>query len=217
MAGLFDWSTVASENTSIDGINTATGMPVANTDNVFRSMAALIRQSFATALENFLSGAAGLPVANGGTGATAAAGARANLGAAASGANSDITALNGATGAISTTGTIGYVTGAGGTVTQTTSKSTGVTINKICGSITTHNASLAAGSRVAFTVTNSTVAATDTVILHVKSGPAAPGSYAVYPCGIANGSFDVAIHNFQGTPLSEAIVMNFSVIKGVAA
>lgn len=43
-----------------------------------------------------------LGIANGGTGATTAAGARVNLGAAASGANSDITSLSGITGGIST-------------------------------------------------------------------------------------------------------------------
>ncbi len=48
-----------------------------------------------------------LAVANGGTGATTAGGARTNLGAAASGANSDITSLSGITGAI---GTADYVT-----------------------------------------------------------------------------------------------------------
>ena len=47
-----------------------------------------------------------LAVANGGTGATTAGGARTNLGAAASGANSDITSLSGITGAI---GTADYV------------------------------------------------------------------------------------------------------------
>lgn len=80
MAGLFDWSTVASENGTIDGINTDTGMPVSNTDNAFRSIAALIRQSFTSALENFLSGAAPLPLANGGTGGASASAARTNLG-----------------------------------------------------------------------------------------------------------------------------------------
>ena len=39
---------------------------------------------------------------------------------------------------------IGYVSG--GAVTQATSKSTGVTLNKPCGAITTHNAALADGA-----------------------------------------------------------------------
>ena len=43
-----------------------------------------------------------LVVANGGTGATTASGARTNLGAAASGANSDITSMTGLTGGVGT-------------------------------------------------------------------------------------------------------------------
>lgn len=35
---------------------------------------------------------------------------------------------------------LGYATGFGGTITQATGKSTGVTLNKPCGTITTHNA-----------------------------------------------------------------------------
>ena len=56
---------------------------------------------------------------------------------------------------------IGYVSG--GAVTQLTSKSTGVTLNKPCGAITLHNASLTGDAEVTFTVTNSEVAATDVV------------------------------------------------------
>ena len=58
---------------------------------------------------------------------------------------------------------IGYPRG--GAVTQATSKSTGVTLNKPCGAITMHNASLAGDAEVSFTVTNSEVAATDVVLV----------------------------------------------------
>ena len=56
-----------------------------------------------------------LDVDNGGTGATTAANARTNLGAAASGANSDITSLSGVTGGISTPDFIQFDTAAGAT------------------------------------------------------------------------------------------------------
>lgn len=59
-----------------------------------------------------------LAVASGGTGATDAATARTNLGAAASGANSDITSLSGITGSISTVDSITFDTAAGITVGQ---------------------------------------------------------------------------------------------------
>jgi hypothetical protein len=58
-------------------------------------------------------------------------------------------------------GGMGYASGTGGTVTQLTSKSTAVALNKLCGQITMHNAALAAGARVSFVVTNSTVGASD--------------------------------------------------------
>jgi hypothetical protein len=48
---------------------------------------------------------------------------------------------------ISSTGGIGYATGAGGPVTQLTSKSTGVTLGKVAGQITMNGAALAAAHR----------------------------------------------------------------------
>ena len=122
------------------------------------------------------------------------------------------------TGAVKSSGTAGagYATGAGGTVTQITSKSTGVTINKICGQITTHNAALAAGAEATFTVTNSTVAATDVpVVAHASGGTA--GAYAVVVSAVALGSFKVTISNLSAGSLSEALVINFAIIKAVNA
>lgn len=111
---------------------------------------------------------------------------------------------------------IGYTTGAGGTVTQLTSKATAVTLDKTTGQITTHNAALAAATEVTFTVNNSTVAATDTVIVNLASG----GTTNTYIAGVhavAAGSFDIIIGNMSGASRSEALVLNYAVIKGVSA
>lgn len=111
---------------------------------------------------------------------------------------------------------VGYATGSGGTVTQLTSKSTGVTLNKACGQITTHNAALAAGAEVTFTVTNSTVAATDIPVVAISSGGTA-GSYGVWATAVAAGSFAITLSNLSAGSLSQAIVINFAVIKGVSS
>lgn len=111
---------------------------------------------------------------------------------------------------------IGYAAGAGGAITQNTNKSTGVTLNKICGQITTNNAALAAGAEATFTVTNSTVAATDVpVVAHASGGTS--GAYAVVVSRVQAGSFNITITNLSAGSLSEALVINFAVIKAVAA
>jgi len=110
----------------------------------------------------------------------------------------------------------GYATGAGGAVTQATSKSTGVTLNKVCGQITTNNASLAAGAEVSFTVTNSAIAATDVVVVSIASGGTA-SAYAAVVTAVAAGSFVITLTNLSGGALGEALVINFAVVKAVAA
>ena len=109
----------------------------------------------------------------------------------------------------------GYVTGEGGTVTQATSKATGVTLNKKCGQITMNAASLAASTVVTFVLTNSTIAATDLLVLNHGSGGTA-GSYLLNAQAAA-GSASINVRNVTTGALAEAIVINFAVIKAVNA
>lgn len=119
--------------------------------------------------------------------------------------------------AVSATGGLGYGTGAGSTATQATSKTTTVAINTVCGEITMNNAALAGGGTiVAFAVTNTSVAANDNVIINHASGGTG-GAYRVSVDSIAAGSFAVRVSNVSGGSLSEAIVLRFTVIKGVVA
>ena len=109
----------------------------------------------------------------------------------------------------------GYITGEGGTVTQATSKATAVTLSKKCGQITLHNASLAADTTVSFTLTNTTIVATDLLVLnHVSGGTA--GSYLLNAQAGA-GSASINVRNITAGALAEAIVIGFAVIKAVPA
>jgi len=116
----------------------------------------------------------------------------------------------------SATAGVGYGSGAGGTVTQSTSKSTGVTLDKVCGQITMNNAALNAGTSVSFTLTNSAIASTDTVRVNIQSGATAD-SYNVDVTAVAAGSCRIQVRNFTAGNLSEALVLNFAVIKGVTS
>lgn len=110
------------------------------------------------------------------------------------------------------TGGLGYGAGAGGTVTQATSRTTGVTINNPTGAITLFSA---AGSTTAttFTVTNSKVDATDTVVISQKSGT---NLYLAFVTAVAAGSFNITFYTTGGTA-TDAPVFNFAVIKGATA
>lgn len=113
-----------------------------------------------------------------------------------------------------TTG-IGYATGAGGTITQATNKSTGVTLSKVVGQITMNAASLAAATTVSFTLTNTAIAVGDILILnHVSGGTA--GAYTLNAQAAA-GSASINVRNITAGALAEAIVIGFAVIKGVTA
>ena len=114
--------------------------------------------------------------------------------------------------------TAGKLTGPtkGGTVTQATSKSTGVTINTESGQITMNNAALAAAAEVSFTVTNDKIAATDVVVVnHGSAGTA--GAYMAQANLIADGSFKISVTNLTSSSESEAIVLSFVALKGASS
>jgi hypothetical protein len=120
---------------------------------------------------------------------------------------------------LSTGGKIGYDTGAGGTVTQATNRTTGVTLSKLTGQITTNNASLAAETAAEFTVTNTLVAIGDVVVVAIQSGTNG-GNTEVFVSVVAAGSFNLKVSNNNaaaGTAETGAIIVNFAVIKAVAA
>ena len=118
--------------------------------------------------------------------------------------------------ALAGSGQLGYNTGssttAPSTVTQATSKSTGVTINASVGQIVTNNAALAAATEVAFVVTNSAVSAYDVPIVALASGATTAGTYLLSVAAVAAGSFTVVISNASTGSLSEALTLNFALI-----
>jgi hypothetical protein len=123
-------------------------------------------------------------------------------------------------GGIKTTGTaavdaLGYATGAGGTVTQATNRTTSVTLSKLCGQVTTTATSLAAVTIVTHTVTNTLVAATDTVVLSKVSGDVDTEAWV---SAVAAESFSVTLRNHHASGAdTTAFVYNFAVLAAVIA
>jgi hypothetical protein len=118
----------------------------------------------------------------------------------------------------SPTGGIGYIAGAGGTVTQEDSKATGVTLNTISGEITTNNSTVSGDASVSFVLTNSAIANTDVMIInHVSGGTI--GKYT-FNAVCNNGSADITISNRNsggGSGETAALVLRYVVIKGATA
>jgi len=108
---------------------------------------------------------------------------------------------------------IGYTAAAQGTVTQATSKSTGVTLNKSAGRITMNGATLNANTAATFTLTNSLISANDAIIVNVSGGGTA-AAYTTYISSMTAGSADITLRNLTGGNLSEAVVINFAIIHG---
>jgi len=112
---------------------------------------------------------------------------------------------------------LGYGTGAGGTVTQVTSKSTTVTLNKPTGQITMMPDAVSAGAIVQFNVTNSLVSVGDVVVIMLGSGTFTNYAYNLWANIQVGGGFTVSLRNIDTVSRSEAVVINFAIIKGATA
>lgn len=109
---------------------------------------------------------------------------------------------------------LGYTSSAQGTVTQATSKSTAVTLNKSAGRITLNAASLGATTNVSFTLNNSLISTNDVLILNVAASATA-ASYNLWVDSLNNGSASITLRNTTAGALAEAIVINFALIHCV--
>lgn len=102
----------------------------------------------------------------------------------------------------------GRVTG-----TQQTDKGTALTLDGRAGTITMDNASLTAGTEVSFVVTNSSVGVNDVIILSIGAATTTANAYTSQVSEVTAGTFNITISNATGGTLSEAVVLNFAVIK----
>jgi len=106
---------------------------------------------------------------------------------------------------------------AGGSVTQLSTRATGVALHALTGAITTNNTSLAAEASAVFTVTNNKVRIGDVVVVSQRSGKVALNTQ-VEVTAVANGSFNITVINNNvaaGTAETGAIIINFMVLKNV--
>ena len=111
---------------------------------------------------------------------------------------------------------IGYGTGAGGTVTQATSKSTAVTLNKPTGKITVNGSALGGNTSLEFILNNSLIATNDTLVLSLSGSISLSANY-ILGSYVYSGGAAISMRNVSASTLSEAFTINFAVIKGATS
>lgn len=107
---------------------------------------------------------------------------------------------------------ITYGTGAGGVVTQITSKSTPVTLNSASGVVTLHNESMPAGDTKSFVLNNSLISDNDVLAMNIIGG-ASYGSYSLTISDVISGGVVVSIKNISTGALAEAVQFSFALVK----
>ena len=104
-----------------------------------------------------------------------------------------------------------------GTAIQGSNHQTTVEINALSGIITLFDVALAAAAESEFQVTNSTVAANDTVAVCVGEYNDAGGEGFAVCSAVAAGSFKITLYNPSGAnAFEDATTINFAVIKSAA-
>jgi hypothetical protein len=99
-----------------------------------------------------------------------------------------------------------------GAVTQATSKSTLVTLNRAHGEITMDAALLAGGATAAFQFANDLIAADDRLDVWVKES-VTPDDYLATALVLSNGQGRIALRNLSGGALAEAVVIGYRIVK----
>ena len=109
----------------------------------------------------------------------------------------------------------GYESGLsnGSSVTQSTNKSNGVTINALSGRIIMSNSALAANTTAFFTMTNSKVTSTSIVFIQCAGGVSSMQSYNVWAQNDTAGYLKICVKNISTGSLSEAVELRFIVIN----
>jgi len=111
----------------------------------------------------------------------------------------------------------GYGTGSGGGVTQATSKSTSVTLNKPTGQITMHAESLASGATVSFTLNNTTVTSNDWFGAVITAGYGSAADYNVWCVMPTSNQVSITLKNMTAGALATAVRLTFISLKGATA
>lgn len=111
-------------------------------------------------------------------------------------------------------GGLGYSTGAGGTFTQSTSRATAVTLNKLCGTITMFSAAQAADAVVQFTLNNSFLEAGDYLMVqHIGNTPALVAGSWNFSVTVSAGSAVISVRNVSNSSITEATPLRITIIK----
>jgi hypothetical protein len=126
------------------------------------------------------------------------------------------------TGQTLSSGKMGYPTGTGGTVTQGTSRTTGVTLNKITGEIVLFAVGIAGHEADEFVLTNSTIEANDVIMICIKNGGSLSAGTRKYYVTSVNtvgaGTCTISVGNIDnGAIPSESPIIQFVVLKGAVA